>query len=236
MTTVVPPPASATLAPLPSSDNAQKPKPYGLDRMLDVLAAAWDQTSIYLPIVLMGVLALVSFWIVGLTPNVDLPKPEPILSQAPDSIMRNFAVRQFSPDGTLKSELFGREMRQYPHNNTSVIDDAQGVQIAETGRRTTFQAQRLTTNADQSVYWFEGNVIIIREAHQLADSQGPRIEYRGEALTLYVSEDRLASDRPVIVTRGNDRISADSLRYDDNTSVANMQGRVRAQLLPRKSP
>jgi lipopolysaccharide export system protein LptC len=207
-----------------------------LTRSLDALAAVWDKTSIYLPVVLMGLLALASYWVVSLSPSADLPAPERVVSQAPDSIMRDFAVRQFSPDGTLKSELFGLEMRRYPYNDTSVIDEAHGVQIADTGRRTTFQAQRLTTNADQSIYWFEGNVIIIREAYHSPTSQDPKIEYRGEALTLYVDEDRLTSDKPVVITRGNDRISGNRLRYDDNTTVLDMQGRVRAFIQPRTTP
>jgi lipopolysaccharide export system protein LptC len=184
----------------------------------------------------MGLLALASYWVVSLAPSADLPAPERAMSQAPESIMRDFAVRQFSPDGTLKSELFGREMRRYPYNDTSVIDESHGVQMADTGRRTTFQAQRLTTNGDQSIYWFEGDVIIIREAHNTPTSQDPKIEYRGEALTLYVDEDRLTSDKPVVITRGNDRISGNRLRYDDNTTVLDMQGRVRAFIQPRTTP
>jgi lipopolysaccharide export system protein LptC len=230
------PASGPALPPLPNGGKASVPSAKGVTRWLDAMAAVWDKTSIYLPVVLMGLLALASYWVVSLAPSADLPAPERAVSQAPDSIMRDFAVRQFSPDGTLQSELFGREMRRYPYNDTSVIDEAHGVQIADTGRRTTFQAQRLTTNGDQSIYWFEGNVIIIREAHHTPASQDPRVEYRGEALTLYVDEDRLESDKPVVITRGNDRISGNRLRYDDNTTVLDMQGRVRALLQPRTSP
>jgi lipopolysaccharide export system protein LptC len=221
---------------LPNGGKASAPSAKGVTRWLGAMAAVWDKTSIYLPVVLMGLLALASYWVVSLAPSADLPAPERAVSQAPDSIMRDFAVRQFSPDGTLQSELFGREMRRYPYNDTSVIDEAHGVQIADTGRRTTFQAQRLTTSNDQSIYWFEGNVIIIREAHHTPASQDPRVEYRGEALTLYVDEDRLESDKPVVITRGTDRISGNRLRYNDNTTVLDMQGRVRALLQPRTSP
>lgn len=234
--TVGSPASRHPLPPLPARGKASAPSAKSVTRWLDTLAALWDKTSIYLPVLLMGLLALVSYWVVSLSPSAELPAPERVVSQAPDSIMRDFAVRQFSPNGTLQSELFGREMRRYPYNDTSVIDEAHGVQIADTGRRTTFQAQRLTTNADQSIYWFEGNVIIIREAHHTPASQDPRVEYRGEALTLYVDEDRLASDQPVIITRGNDRISGNRLRYDDNSTVLDVQGRVRALLQPRTTP
>ena len=226
------PPLSA----LPPKANSSAAASSGLSRVLDTVASAWDKTSIYLPIVLMGFLALVSYWVVSLTPSADLPPPERAASQAPDSIMRNFAIRQFSPDGTLKSELFGDEMRRYPYNDTTVIDQSRGLQISPTGRRTTFRAQRLTTNADQSIYWLEGSVLIIREAMSSPSGNEPQVQYQGESLTFYVSQDRLESNKPVLIIRGNDRISANSLRYDDNTTVVNMQGRVRALLAPRTTP
>lgn len=240
-TSSAPPAAGATtsLPPLsarPPKANSSASASSGLSRVLDTVATAWDRTSIYLPIVLMGFLALVSYWVVSLTPIADLPPPERAASQAPDSIMRNFAIQQFSPDGTLKSELFGDEMRRYPYNDTTVIDRSRGFQISPTGRRTTFSAQRLSTNADQSIYWLEGSVLIIREALSSPSGDEPQIQYQGESLTFYVAQDRLESNKPVLIIRGNDRISANNLRYDDNTSVVNMQGRVRALLAPRKSP
>ena len=225
----------AVLGPV-ASRTAVTPKLTGWGRTLESLAAIWDKTSIYLPVVLMGLLALVSYWVVSLTPSADLPTPERPASQSPDSIMRDFAIRQFAPDGTLKSELFGLEMRRYPYNDTTVIDHTNGQQIATTGRRTTFRAQRLTTNSDQSIYWLEGNVLIIREALSTPNGVEPMVQYQGEALTFYVDQDRLESNKPVLITRGNDRISANSLRYDDNTTVVNMEGRVRALLSPRTAP
>jgi len=227
------PSTMSVLSPLPASGRLPQDSAQGLTRWLDVLATAWDKTSIYLPIVLMGFLALVSYWVVSLTPTTDLPKIEQTQSKAPDSIMRDFAIRQFSPNGSLKSELFGREMRRYPYNDSTVMDDINSVEIAVTGRRTTISAKRLTTNGDQSIYWLEGNVIIIRNAHSTPSGVEPKVEYRGEAISFYVEQDRLESSKPVTITRGNDRISANSLRYDDSTTVVNMQGRVRALLSPR---
>lgn len=228
--------AMQPLVRLPASDRLPQHTPKGLGRWLDIVAATWYKSSIYLPIVLMGFLALISYWAVSVTPLSDLPKAEPTQSQAPDSIMRDFVIRQFAPDGTLKSELFGREMRRYPYNDTTVVDHTKGMQVALSGRKTTFTANRLTTNANQSIYWLEGDVVIIRDAHSTPTGIEPRVEYRGEALTLYVDQDRLESNKPVTITRGADRMSANSLRYDDNTTVVNMQGRVRALLSPRTSP
>jgi lipopolysaccharide export system protein LptC len=201
--------------------------------VLDRLIRAWDRTSIYLPVLLMGLLALVSYWVVGITPSVDLPSPEAALHQSPDSVMRDFSVRVFDSSGAIKSELTGREMRHYPHNNTSIVDHAQGFQIAPNGRRTTFSAQQLRSNDDQSIYWLRGRVLIIREPQ--ASLREPRMEFRGEELTFYVDDHRLESSQPVQIIRGVDTLSANSLRYDDPNAVFQLQGRVRASMAPRRT-
>ena len=43
----------------------------------------------------------------------------------------------------------------------------------------------------------------------------------------------MISDRPVVLVRGNDRLTADSLDYRGDERAAVLKGRVRATLAPR---
>ena len=194
----------------------------------------WNQISIYLPVLLMGLLALGSYWVVSRAPQPEPPRPARPISQEPDYFMRDFSVRTFTPEGTLQSELRGTELRHYPATDTLEVDDARLRAINDTGRLTTARARHLLTNDAQTFYTLTGEVVIVREAHRLPDGQLlPRLEFRGEALTYHVAEERLESDLPVVMLRGNDRISANRLRYADETRQADLEGRVRATLSPR---
>lgn len=182
----------------------------------------------------MGALALVSYWVVSITPRVDLPSRATTTSQAPDYVMQDFTIRQFGPDGQLESELLGHELRNYPHNDTTQVDQARGRQLSPEGRTTTFTAQRATTNKGNTIYWLEGDVFVVRPSY--TPEQGPiepRTTYQGQALTYYVDDDRLVSELPVLIKRGNDTFSANRLTYDDRSTVLTMQGRVRVLLAPR---
>lgn len=196
-------------------------------------ARAADRLSIYLPVLLMGGLALGSYWLVRNAPVPDAPVPDRPPVHEPDYFMRDFAVRTFTPEGRLLNELRGREVRHYPDTRTLEVDQARVRAYNPQGRLTTASTDRLSSNADQTVYRLQGQVRVVREAHHWADGVQPRLEFLGEALTVDVEGDRIASDQPVEMLRGPDRITADRLRYDDRQRQADLQGRVRATLAPR---
>ena len=198
-------------------------------------AKAWDSVSIYLPVLLMGGLALGSYWLVRTAPVPPLPVTQPALSDEPDYFMRGFSVRTLNAEGTLRHELRGREVRHYPQSGRLEVDEARLHSLNADGRLTTAQSMRLATNADQTVYDLRGEVQVVREA--FTDVQGrrqQRLEFQGEALTVDMAGDRLASDLPVLMRRGSDTLQADRLRYDDGAGVADLQGRVKAVLAPRR--
>jgi lipopolysaccharide export system protein LptC len=193
---------------------------------LPTLRRLWDRLSIYLPVLLMGALALGSYWLLRATPMPPEPPPERAPSHEPDYYMREFAVKTFDVRGELQNELRGAEIRHYPDTDTLEVDEARIRSFNASGELTTARARRVTTNADQTVYELTGEAVVVRESV-------PRVEFRGEQLRILVQQDRIESSQPVLLIRGIDRITADRLQYDDASRQANLQGRVRATLAPR---
>ena len=64
--------------------------------------------------------------------------------------------------------------------------------------------------------------------------QVPRLEFRGEYLHTFIDEERVQSDRPVELRRGADVFTGDVFAYDDRSGVAELTGRVRGVLQPRR--
>jgi lipopolysaccharide export system protein LptC len=216
-----------TLAPLPPSSATARTRRWGRR-----WAWVWDQSSIYLPVLLMGALALGSYWVVRQTPSATEPPAERPASSEPDYTMRDFALRTFGVDGQLRTELTGREIRHYPQTDTTVVDDAQVREFGADGRLVTAQARELLTNSEQTEYRLKGDVRIV-QGSQVSSPRSPRTEFQGQALTLYTDEDRVVSPEAVTLTRGADRLSADRMTYDQRTGLAQFQGRVRASLATR---
>ncbi|HCE94880.1 MAG: LPS export ABC transporter periplasmic protein LptC [Burkholderiales bacterium RIFCSPHIGHO2_12_FULL_65_48] len=194
----------------------------------------WEQFSLYLPVVLMGLLALGTWWLVRNAPMPLLPAIERQQGNQPDYFMKSFSVKSFDAGGRLQSEVQGEEARHYPDSDTLEIDKARMRSVTPQGRLTVATADRALTNADGSEVQLFGNAIVTREplpAKPGSPAQ-PRLEFRSEFLHAYTNTERVRSDKPVTLTRGNDRFTADGMDYDNLDQVLQLRGRVRGVLQP----
>jgi lipopolysaccharide export system protein LptC len=195
-----------------------------------------DRLVIYLPVLLMAALALGSYWLVRNAPATPISTGDKPLNHEADYFLRKFSVKSFSPQGNLKSELFGGQARHYADTDTIEIDNVRVHNFNQTGRLTTVtSANRAISNGDNSEIQLYGNATSVREAAADAnDVMQPKMEFKGEFLHTFVNEERLKSHLPIIIRRGSSEFSADSLDYDNVTRVIQLQGRVKAVLQPTK--
>jgi lipopolysaccharide export system protein LptC len=211
--------------------HARAPRPSARDLLRGVV----DRLSIYLPVLLMGVLALGSYWLVRNAPTVEAPTAPAPLRHDPDYFMRNFAVRTFDANGRLQREIFGVEGRHYPDTDTLEIDKPRIRAISETGAITVSTADRGLSNGDGSEVQLVGNAVVTREPMTGKSGQPvPRMQFRGQFLHVYTNIERVRSDQPVILTRGDDTFTGDNMDYDNAEQIMNLRGRVHGVMQPRQ--
>ena len=193
----------------------------------------WDQVSIYLPVALMGALALGTYWLVRNSPVFSVQEAPKAAKHEVDYFMRKFTIKSFGETGQLKSEIYGVEGRHYPDSDTLEIDQPRILSISNVGRPVTSTGNRALSNGDGSEVQLMGNARVVREA--VAGANGkvlPRIEFRGEFLHAFVNEERVKSHLPVVLIRGADQFRGDTFTYDNLTGIAELKGRVKGQLMP----
>lgn len=201
--------------------------------MIRLLRAGWDRVSLYLPVVLMGILALGTYWLVRSTPLLAVPGAPVPVRHEPDYFMRKFSVRTFDEAGRLKSEVIGAAARHFPDTDTLEIDAARIRSFGEGGRLTTATAKRAVAKGDGSEVELFGEARVTREPSIGKAGQSlPGDEFRGEFLHAFLKTERVKSHRPVELIRGNDRFTADSLDFDNRERVIELKGRVRGALQP----
>lgn len=196
----------------------------------------WDSLSVYLPIVLMGLMAMTSYWLVRNTPESREPELEAAPRHVPDYFMQDFSVRVFGADGKLKSEILGIEGRHYPDTDTLEIDKPRIRILGAEGRVTTATAQRGLINSDGSEVQLFERAVVVREAS--TNAQGlvtPRSEMQSDFLHLFANTEQVRSHLPVVLLRSRgDRFTADAMSYDNLDRVMQLKGRVRGTLQPPK--
>lgn len=197
------------------------------------LRRAWERLSIYLPVLLLALLALGTWWLVRNAPQVQQPAVERPVSHEPDYFMRDFSVKNFDATGRLQSDIRGTMARHYADTDFLEVDQARMRSVHADGRVTTASANRALSNGDASEVQLFGNAIVTREPLARAGRQPlPRLEFRGEFLHAWVNDERVRSNQPVTLKRGADTFTADSMDYDNLDQVLNLRGRVRGTLMP----
>lgn len=204
-----------------------------MKRAWPTLRDALDRVTIYLPIIVVAVLALGTYWLVRNAPKILGPTPKVAAVHEPDYFMRDFVIKNFLANGDLRSELYGKEGRHYPDTDTLEVDDVRLRSISPEGLTTRASAKRGLSNADGSEVQLFGDAVVTREASTGTKGQAvPTMEFRGEFLHAFIDTERVTSNKPVTITRGADRFTADTLDYDNLSGVANLKGRVRGLLVP----
>ncbi|WP_447748535.1 LPS export ABC transporter periplasmic protein LptC [Variovorax boronicumulans] len=192
-----------------------------------------DRTTIYLPIILMAGVALGTYWLVRNAPKLLEPTVKAAPTHEPDYFMRDFVIKNFLPNGDLRSELHGTEGRHYPDTDTIEVDQVRMRSVSPEGLVTRSSANRGLSNSDGSEIQLFGNAIVIREPAVSASGKAtPRLEFRGEFLHAFLDTEKVQSNKPVTLIRGSDQFTGDTLDYDNLSGVANLTGRVRGVLVP----
>lgn len=194
---------------------------------------AWDRISIYLPVILMGLLAMGTYWLARNTPSFSTPGAQRPVAHEADYFLRGFSVKSFETNGRLRSEIRGAEARHYPDTDTTEIDEPRIRQFNEKGALTVATARRAISNADGSQVQLIGDAVVTRQSPDADGQPQPKLEIRSEFLHAFMNEERVTSHKPVTLLRGADVFQADSLDYDNLDRVLQMQGRVRGTLQPR---
>lgn len=183
----------------------------------------------YLPIVLMGLFALSTWWLVKNTPAPAEPLAAVPLRHEPDYTMERFTLQRFGPDGRLRVQIEGEQLRHYPDTDTLEIDTVR-LRVDAPGRGPTFAtARRAIVNGDASELQLLGGAQVASDA-----GNGETIEFEGEFLHALLNTERVRSHLPVRVRRGGSELRADAMEYDHLSRAVQLKGRVRAVLQPVK--
>lgn len=214
--------APSTLAP-PTADPTPPPQRQPLHWQLLQIASA------YLPVLLMALLAMGTWWLVKNTGPIGDDRPAAAPRHEPDYEMRNFSVQRYRPSGALDTQLEGEALRHYPDTDTLEIDNVRLRAVDNAGRTTAATARHALSSGDATEVKLIGQAEVVREA---TDTQAP-IRFRSEFLHAFLDEERVVSDKPVVVTQGATEVRAGGMEYTHADGVIRFNGRTRAVFAPR---
>jgi lipopolysaccharide export system protein LptC len=213
------PETAATAAAEPTVSHAAQPWRWRL----------FEMVSSYLPLLMMALLALGTWWLVKSVPFDDEVRVPVAPRHEPDYEMRNFSVQRFTPQGPLRAQIEGDALRHYPDTDTLEIDNVRVRAFGADGRITIATARRGIANGAGTEVQLMGGAQIVREG----TAEDEPLDFRGEFLHAFLDTERVKSHLPVTVIRGETRVQADGMEYSHLDRLIQFSGRMRASFMPR---
>jgi len=185
----------------------------------------------YLPLLLMALLAVGTWWLVQNTPRPDVPREAPAPRHEPDYTMQGFTLQRFGADGRLRVQVDGAQMRHYPDTDTIEIEGVKIRALSEDGSVTRATARRALSNGDASELQLLGGARVIHEGL----GNDPPLEFESEFLHAFLNTERLRSHLPVQLRQGASELRVGAIDYDHLTRSAKLGAPVRARFdAPRR--
>jgi lipopolysaccharide export system protein LptC len=190
-----------------------------------------NRTAIVFPLVLAGLMALLTFWIYQ-TVEQQGPKIDGSDRHDPDYIMENFVTTQTDSMGKLRYVLAAAKMSHYPDDDSSVLEEPKFTQYASNKPYTKIKGSRANVSSDGEEIEILDNVVVIRQ--KTADKG--EMQVLTDKLTLFPNQDLAKTDSPVVIKQAPKTIiHATGMIYDKNKKTLQLFKRVNAHYEKPKS-
>lgn len=193
------------------------------------LRQALDRLALYLPLLVMALLALGSWSLVRQLPGLPQTASSHAVREDPDYSLGRFSVKVMNASGRLQQLITGDAARHFPHTDELHIDEVRVQAVGDSDAHFHVRARQGMATGDNQLITLVGNAVAVRQA----DAKAPQTELRGSKFLVKSREDRLLSSEPVEILRGQDRFTALTLDFNSRTGEYALQGQVRATLAPR---
>ena len=190
-----------------------------------------DKCLAYVPVILMGVLAMLSYWLVKNTPDVETSKKRLQQKHEIDYELNLFSVKSYRLDGQLQSLILGERAGHYSDTETLEIEMPQ-VQVLDLNHNKTIAtSNHAISNADGSELQMLGNAFLVKtKKSDQSILKSEIFELRSEYLNFLMDKDIIRSHMPVEIKKGTTTFNALSMDYDNLNQTLNLKGKVRGQM------
>jgi lipopolysaccharide export system protein LptC len=187
-----------------------------------------DRAALLGPLVLMMLLAGITYWINQI---VQIDGPRKPLRHDPDYIITHFNVRRFDVNGILQHTLIADRMAHYPDDDTSVVTSPHLINHRQPVTEIFARQGLVGTQAKQID--FVDDVRVVRHG---ATEQTLATVMATRLLTVFPDDEIGHTLTPVTITQGKNIIHGSSLDLNNKTGITVLHGRVTGTLYRNPSP
>jgi lipopolysaccharide export system protein LptC len=185
----------------------------------------------FLPMLLMAVLTLGTYWMVQMNePNLNTEKQK---RHVPDYIMEGVVVTTLGPEGNTKFRVVGQKLIRYEDDASSEIDWPIARRFHESKPPITVKSDKGFMDGDMTILDLVGNASLTRPAQAATATQAgsARLLMTSSKFTVLMNEDIVKTNRPVNLEQGlSIMTSQEGAIFDNVNQKLTMIGQVRGRI------
>lgn len=187
-----------------------------------------DRLSMLIAAVLLTLVTATSYWY-----SREMRRPTqrtPPTPGTPDFIVEHVVITQFDDSGQARYKLFSAHLTHFNENDDLELRKPRLVSLRPNQPQVQASSrQARVTNAGERVL-LDGDVVIRRAA----SGADPALTIRSERMVAVPDVERFSSDVPVLIERGDTRLTGAAMDYDNLARVLTVTGGLRGEMAPAR--
>jgi lipopolysaccharide export system protein LptC len=186
-----------------------------------------DALTAYLPLLLMVLLALGTWWLVKNSPQAPRPAGVRAPTGEPDYTLRGFGLQRFAADGSLQLTVEGRQLHHFPDSDRVEIEEVRLTTAGGPSPATVATARRARANGKATEVELLGGAQV-----RSRTADGQVLEIDSEYLRVQTPQQRISTTKPVELRVGTQVLKAGGLVWDHEAKLLELKPPVRAMMRP----
>jgi lipopolysaccharide export system protein LptC len=188
-----------------------------------------------IPLVIMSLLTLASFWFLKKNTSEELPSPPRVLTHEPDYIFSNAKLTVLNIDGTTKYRLLGKEFKHYEDDASIDVNLPKLRLMNPKAPPLTIIANKGHITGDLDIVELFNNADISRPAEVSPSGKviNPSLRMQSNYLKFFINEDKMTTHLPIKIQRGESIMtSTQGANYNNINQSLDMFGNVQGTIAP----
>lgn len=176
----------------------------------------------WFPIVIVGGLVLLTTWLGRVADHPLIPVIDAV-GHDPDYFVDDMKAVAYDKTGVPRYHLEVKRLLHYMDDNTTTLESPNFLRDGPGVARVAASADRGKVSPDGEI------VYLLDQVRMRQDSLngGMPLDLSTEYLEIFPNQDRLATDRPVVITQGKSRLTGNSMKADGRARTFEMDGHVK---------
>lgn len=195
----------------------------------------YDVTVRFSPFVIMGGIALFSYWLLKASSPDEGALPPKIKAHVPDYAFENFIVTALNEQGTTKYRLIGKKMVHYEDDASIDLEQPKARFFSDTAPPLTIVAKRGHLDGDITILELFDDAVISRPKELSASGTviNPHLKANSNYFKVFINDDIVKSHLPIRLERGDSVVTASKgLEFDNIMQRTVLFGDVKGLLIP----